>query len=115
MEDKSAIESNYKKINSNRGKDCYIEKEKYILNLNYINKKNEKIFRYKFYNDKKIKCPAFAKFKQKGVLVDYNNNHSFIYNEKKVKTLLIKIEAKKQLIIWEFYIILTVKIYIIYH
>ena len=91
MDDKSAIEANYKNI----GKKGYIEKEKYKTNLNYINKKNEKIFRCKFYNDKKIKCSAFAKFDQKGVLVYYNNNHSCIFNEKKVKTLLTKNEAKK--------------------
>ena len=54
MDDKPDIKLNYKKIKSDRGKECYIERDKCILNLNCI--------RYKYYNDKGNKCPAYIKF-----------------------------------------------------
>ena len=38
IDDKPDIKLNYKKIKSNRGKEYYIERDKYILNLNYITK-----------------------------------------------------------------------------
>ena len=77
MDDKPDIKLNYKKIKSNRGKECYIERDKYILNLNYRTKTKDKIFRWKFYNDKGIKSPAYVKMDQNGLIIDYNNKHSY--------------------------------------
>ena len=75
MDDKPDIKLNYKKIKSDRGKECYIERDKCILNLNCI--------RYKYYNDKGNKCPAYIKFDQNGLIIDYKNKHSCVVDEKK--------------------------------
>ena len=83
MDNKTDIKLNYKKINTNRGKECYIQRNKYILNLNYITKNKGKIFPCKFYNDKEIKCPAYVKFDQNGLIIENNNKHSCVVNEKK--------------------------------
>ena len=36
MEYKSQIKNKYKKVLTNRNKECFIERDKYILNLNYV-------------------------------------------------------------------------------
>ena len=40
MGGKQDIKQNYTKVKTNRGKECYIEKNKYILNFNYQSKNN---------------------------------------------------------------------------
>ena len=87
MEDKQQIKNNYKKILTNRNKECYIERDKYILNLNYITKKEDKIYRCKSYNVSSIRCPAFLKVNKNEDIVGYNGNHLCIYNEKAIKSL----------------------------
>ena len=42
-----------------------IERGKFILNQNYVSKKEDKIYKYKFFNDKSIRCPAFVKMNKK--------------------------------------------------
>ena len=54
MDNKTDIKLNYKKINTNRGKECYIQRNKYILNLNYITKNKDKIYQYIFIMIKKL-------------------------------------------------------------
>ena len=94
MDNKIDIKQNYKKINTNRGKEWYIERNKYILNLNYITKNKDKIFEYKFYNDKEIKCPAYIKCAQNGLIIEYNNKHSCVVDEKN-KNFINKRRSKK--------------------
>ena len=97
MEDNSQIKNNYKKIYTNRNKECFIEREKYILNLNYVSKNEDKTFRCKFYNDSSIRCPGFVKINKNEEIVDYNTKHSCIYDEKAIKTLEIKNEVKNKM------------------
>lgn len=107
MEDISEINKNYKLVKTNKNKDCYLEKGKYILNLHYTNIKNENTFRCKYYNDKNIKCPAFVKIFPKGTILDYNKAHTYIPNQNKTKALQNKTDAKK--IIDKFAFIFDVK------
>ena len=97
MEDNSQIKNYYKKIYTNRNKECYIERDKYILNLNYVSKNEDKTFRCKFYNDSSIRCQGFVKINKNEEIIDYNTKHSCIYNEKAVKTLEIKNEVKNKM------------------
>ena len=71
MEDnnKSDIMKNYKEIKTEKGKECYLEKDKYILYYSNTLKNGDKIFRCKYYKDKNIKCKAFLKISSKGELV----------------------------------------------
>jgi hypothetical protein len=97
MEDKPQIKNKYRKILTNRNKECYIERDKYILNLNYITKKEEKIYRCKSHNVSSNRCPAFLKINKNEERVEYNGNHSCIYNEKAIKSLEIKNEIKNNM------------------
>ena len=38
---------------------------------------------------------SILKIDQNGLIIDYNNKHSYVVDEKKIKTILIKDEAKK--------------------
>ena len=53
------------------------------------------MFRCKFYKDNQIKCKAFAKFDRNNTLISYNDQHSCIIDEKKIKSLKLKNEVKK--------------------
>ena len=58
-------------------------------------KNGNKTFRCKFYKDNQIKCKAFAKFDRNNTLISYNDQHSCIIDEKKIKSLKLKNEVKK--------------------
>ena len=38
-----------------------------------MRKNKDKLFRCKFYNNKEIKCSAYVKFDQIGLIIDYSN------------------------------------------
>ena len=85
MEDnkKADIMKNYKKIKTEKGKECYLEKDKYILYYSITLKNGDKIFRCKYYRDKDLKCKAFLKIFSKGEFVSNDETHSCVVDEKK--------------------------------
>ena len=91
---KSDIMKNYKEIKTEKGKECYLEKDKYILHYSNILKNGDKIFRCKYYRDKSIKCKAFLKISNKGEFVSNEETHSCVVDEKKVQNIKIMNEIK---------------------
>ena len=94
MESLEQISKKYKKMLTGKNKECLIENDEYILYLNHEDKNDNKTFRCKFYKDNQIKCKAFAKFDRNNTLISYNDQHSCVIDEKKIKSLKLKNEAK---------------------
>ena len=91
---KSDIMKNYKEIKTEKGKECYLEKDKYILYYSNTLKNGDKIFRCKYYRDKDLKCKAFLKISSKGEFVSNDETHSCVVDEKKVQNIKIMNEIK---------------------
>lgn len=87
-EDLKEITKNYIPKLTEKNKKFYLEMGKYILLFDY------KLYRCKFYKDRKIKCKAFARFDSKGQIIKYNNKHTCRVDEKKVNMLLVNNEIK---------------------
>ena len=87
MEDnkKADIMKNYKEIKTEKGKECYLEKDKYILYYSNTLKNGDKIFRYKYYRDKNLKCKAFFKISNKGEFVSNGQTYSCVLDVKRSK------------------------------
>ena len=58
MEDLSKKAKDYEKLLTSKNNICYLEKDKYILNLNKEYANGDKLYKCKFYLNKNIKCPA---------------------------------------------------------
>ena len=95
MESLDSISNRYTKMLTGKNKECILESDKYILYFNHEEKNGDKLFRCKFYKDTNIKCKAFVKYNQNNQLISYNDQHSCVVDEKKIKALKIKSEAKK--------------------
>ena len=95
MESLDSISKRYAKMLTGKNKECIIESDKYILYFNHEEKNGNRLFRCKFYKDTKIKCKAFVKYNQNNQLISYNDEHSGVVDEKKIKALKIKSEDKK--------------------
>ena len=91
---KADIMKNYKEIKTEKGKECYLEKNKYILHYSNTLKNGDKIFRCKYYRDKNLKCKAFLKISSKGEFVSNEETHSCVVDEKKVQNIKIMNEIK---------------------
>ena len=94
---KADIMKNYKEIKTEKGKECYLEKDKYILYYSNTLKNGDKIFRCKYYRDKNLKCKAFLKISNKGEFVSNDETHSCVVDEKKVQNIKIMNEIKDNL------------------
>ena len=79
----------YIKIQTEKGKDCYLESDKYVLHYSNKLKNGDRIYRCKFYKDQNIKCKDFLKLSENNDFVDRDNNHSCVVDEKKVQNLKI--------------------------
>ena len=91
---KADIMKNYKEIKTEKGKECYLEKDKYILYYSNTLKNGDKIFGCKYYKDKNIKCKAFLKISIKGEFISNDETHSCVVDEKKVQNIKIMNEIK---------------------
>ena len=85
MESLDSISKRYAKMLTGKNKECIIESDKYILYFNHEEKNGNRLFRYKFYKDTKIKCKAFVKYNQNNQLISYNDEYSCVLDEKKLK------------------------------
>ena len=85
MEDnkKADIMKNYKEIKTEKGKECYLEKDKYILYYSNTLKNGDKIFRCKYYKDKNIKCKAFLKISSSWEFVSNDVTNSCVVDGSK--------------------------------
>ena len=91
---KADIMKNYKEIKTEKGKECYLEKDKYILYYSNTLNNGDKIFRCKYYRDKDLKCKAFLKISSEGEFVSNDETHSCVVDEKIVKNIKIIKEIK---------------------
>ena len=92
--DYEQLTKNYQQILTKRNKECYLEKEKYILNSNNMRKEGSKIFRCKHYKDTSIKWKDYCTFDINNKLIDANTEHSCVVDDKAVQSLKISNEAK---------------------
>ena len=89
MENIESISKNYVKLLTSKNKECYLEKDKYILNLNKILSNGDKLYRCKNYLNKNYKCPAKVKFDPKDKLLEYNDQHSCKVDEIAIQKIKI--------------------------
>ena len=94
MENIETISKNYVKLFTSKNKECYLEKDKYILNLNKILSNGDKLYRCKNYLNKNYKCPAKVKFDPKDKLLEYNDQHSCKVDEIAIQKIKILNEVK---------------------
>ena len=91
---KADIMKNYKEIKTEKGKECYLKKDKYILYYSNTLKNCDKIFRCKYYRDKNLKSKAFLKICSKGEFLSNDETQSCVVDEKKVQNIKILSEIK---------------------
>ena len=82
---KADIMKNYKEIKTEKGKECCLEKDKYLLYQGNSLKNCNKIFRCKYYRDKDIKCKPFLKISSKREFISNDETHFGVVDEKRSK------------------------------